>query len=191
MYHNGLGHGEGTKLKTYKQTPRIQPGAHDPRTTHRRTPQLARLVSSRKNASTAFYPCLTVQLLDRLVKIFKSGIRAVFQVPSTTPSSPLLCRLDLLTLTQIYKQKLLFFVHRCLGTEMISNLFSTFFDLVNGRATRGQASRLSGFVSRFCRVLPVDPLFSSLVVCTGTACRLMSAPSQFLLHLRKQLQTIS
>ena len=93
-------------------------------------------------ASTAFYPCLTVQLLDRLVKIFKSGIRAVFQVPSTTPSSPLLCRLDLLTLTQIYKQKLLFFVHRCLGTEMISSLFSTFFDLVNGRATRGQASRL-------------------------------------------------
>ena len=93
-------------------------------------------------ASTAFYPCLTVQFLDRLVKIFKSGIRAVFQVPSTTPSSPLLCRLDLLTLTQIYQQTFLFFVHRCLGAEMISSLFSTFFDLVNGRATRGQASRL-------------------------------------------------
>ena len=54
----------------------------------------------------------------------------------------LLCRLDLLTLTQIYQQKLLFFVHICLGAEMISSLFGTFFDLVNGRATRGQASRL-------------------------------------------------
>ena len=47
------------------------------------------------------------------------------------------------------------------------------------------------FVSRFRRVLPVHPPISSLVVCTGTACRLMSTPSQFLLHLRKQLQTIS
>ena len=56
-------------------------------------------------ASTAFYPCLTVQLLDRLVKMFKSGIRAIFQVPSAPPppSSPLLPRLDLLTLNQIYQ----------------------------------------------------------------------------------------
>ena len=43
---------------------------------------------------------------------------------------------------KIYQQKLLLFVHRCLGAEMISSLFSTFFDLVNDRATRGQASRL-------------------------------------------------
>ena len=66
-----------------------------------------------------------------------------------------------------YIQKLLLFVHRCLGGELIISLFKTFFDLVNGRVTHGQAS---------------NPLFTSLVVCTGTACREMYAPLQFLLQ---------
>ena len=73
---------------------------------------------------------------------FKSGIRAIFQLPTSTPSSPLLLRLGFAPLANLYKSKLLVFVHRCIN-QQISILFDPFFaPVANQRSTRGQMQRL-------------------------------------------------
>ena len=93
-------------------------------------------------AYTAFFPSLSAAQLDRLVKIFKSATRAVFRLPQTTPSAPLLSRLHLSRLLQQYQLKLIVFIHRCLGSNG-SRLFDTYFYYLNpNRVTRGQISPL-------------------------------------------------
>ena len=100
-------------------------------------------------ASAAFYPSLTAQLLDRLVKISKAGVRAVFQLPRQTPTAPLISRLNISPLIHHFKLKIVVFVHRCLASNA-SMLFSPFFLLIaepgleqsTRRVTRGQVSRL-------------------------------------------------
>ena len=108
----------------------------------RRTWLLSMICGQLSYASTAFFPSLSAAQLDRLVKIFKSAIRAVFRLPQTTPSAPLLSRLHLSPLLQQYQLKLIVFIHRCLGSNG-SRLFDPYFYYLNqDRVTRGQNSRL-------------------------------------------------
>jgi len=98
-------------------------------------------------ASNCFIPSLTQGLLDRLRKISKSGIRAILQVPRRTPTLPLLSRLHLSSIDQIFRQKILRFVFRSIH-GLSSSLFQDYFTLLSTQTadarpvTRGQESRL-------------------------------------------------
>ena len=76
--------------------------------------------------SNCFFPSLTQHLRNRLLKSSKSGIRAIFQVPRRTSTHPLIARISLSPLSDIFVHKLLQFVFRCL-LHLSSPLFNTFF----------------------------------------------------------------
>ena len=101
-------------------------------------------------ASNCFSPALTSQLLQQLLKVSKSGLRAIFQLPPRTPTGPLMARLSLSSILSLYKRKWLIFVFRCVNS-LASDLFQHFYILMSDAApqtadappvTRGQASRL-------------------------------------------------
>jgi len=106
---------------------------------------LAIIQSSILYASNCFFPSLNSTLFDRLEKLSKAGLRAVFRVRPRTPSLPLLERLKVRGLTQLCREKLLVFVFRCLH-KLASNLFDDFFSPLactdSLRISRGQVSRL-------------------------------------------------
>eukprot|EP00117_Sycon_ciliatum_P002428 scpid28848/ scgid4607/ len=65
-------------------------------------------------ASNCFFPALSKLLLHRLLRIAKSGIRAIFQLPRRTPTALLFVILSMPQLNQLYVQCLLLYVFRCL-----------------------------------------------------------------------------
>ena len=98
----------------------------------------------------AFLPGSSAQLLVRLDRMRKAGIRAVFRQPQRTPTAPLLSRLNLLALPVYFNNKILIFVHRVVNNSA-SSLFNEYFKLIDtaiadgpgtNRITRGQASKL-------------------------------------------------
>ena len=100
--------------------------------------------------SNAFFPGLSAQLLERLDRMRKAGIRAVFRQPQRTPTAPLLSRLNLLALPVYFNNKILIFVHRVVNNSA-SSLFNEYYELIDtaiahgpgtNRITRGQASKL-------------------------------------------------
>ena len=103
--------------------------------------------------SNAFFPGLSAQLLERLDRMRKAGIRAVFRQPQRTPTAPLLSRLNLLALPVYFNNKILtrsIFVHRVVNNSA-SSLFNEYFKLIDtaiahgpgtNRITRGQESKL-------------------------------------------------
>ena len=108
----------------------------------RRTWLLSMICGQLSYASTAFFFSLSAAQLDRLVNIFKLAIRAVFRLPQTTPSAPLLSRLHISPSLQQYQLKLIVSIHRCLGSNG-SRLFDNYFYyLSQDPVTRGQNSRL-------------------------------------------------
>ena len=97
-------------------------------------------------ASNCFFPALSKLLLHRLLRIAKSGIRAIFQLPRRTPTAPLFARLSMPQLHQLYVQRLLLFVFRCLHGRA-SSLFQSYYSLIatdvdRSCVTRGQVSQL-------------------------------------------------
>ena len=112
----------------------------------RRSWYIAMIVSHLTYASNAFFPSLNQQLLERLIKISKRGLRAIFQSPPWTHTEPLLRRLNLPPLSHLLKKKIVIFVHRCLSSNT-SPLFASYFTPLdfaipgNVRQTRGQVSR--------------------------------------------------
>ena len=98
-------------------------------------------------ASNAFYPGMLHSHLNKLIRLSKSGIRAVFRVPSRVPSGPLFRRLQLPQLETVYREKVATFVFRCMNS-LTSPLFNDSFQLMSNvasgtdRVTRGQESRL-------------------------------------------------
>lgn len=112
----------------------------------RRSWYVAMILSHLTYASNAFFPALSQQRLDRLVKISKAGLRAIFHLPPHTPTAPLLSRLKLQPFLNLLKQKIVIFVHRCLASST-SSLFANYFHRLDavlpvaGRQTRGQVSR--------------------------------------------------
>ena len=100
-------------------------------------------------ASNCFFPALSRSLLNCLVKLHKSGIRAVFQAPRRTATAPLLAKLSIPSLHQVLLQKLLVFVFRSIHGSA-SSLFQDYFvllaqpqiPLADRIVTRGQLHNL-------------------------------------------------
>ena len=97
-------------------------------------------------ASNCFCPALSKLLLHRLTRIVKSGIRAIFQLHRTTPIALLFVRLSLPQLHQLFVQRLLLFVFRCLHGRA-SSLFTSYYSLIatdvdRSCVMRGQFSQL-------------------------------------------------
>ena len=95
-------------------------------------------------ASNSFSPSLSKTLLSRVEKMAKSGIRAVFRVKRHTATAPIRHRLNVKPIAQLYREKALLFVFRCLE-GLSSPLFSTFFTIftnIEHRTSRGQVTRL-------------------------------------------------
>ena len=99
--------------------------------------------------SNSFFPCLTKQLVTRLLKVSKSGVRAVFQLHGAVPTGPLRTRLSLYSVKHLFIYKVLQFVFRCLSSSA-STLFLPYFKLISVDPvvhgdrpfTRGQATQL-------------------------------------------------
>ena len=96
-------------------------------------------------ACNSFSPSLSKTLLSRVEKKAKSGIRVVFRVKRHTATAPLRHRLNVKPIAQLYREKSLLFVFRCLE-GLSSPLFSTFFAIfannIEHRTSRGQVTRL-------------------------------------------------
>ena len=111
----------------------------------RKTWYISMILSPLMYASNSFSPSLSKTLLSRVEKMAKSGIRAVFRATRHTATAPLRHRLNVKPITQLYREKTLLFVFRCLE-DLSSPLFSTYFTVFvnnNERCTsRGQLTRL-------------------------------------------------
>ena len=111
----------------------------------RKTWYISMILSPLMYASNSFSPSLSKTLLSRVEKMAKSGIRAVFRATRHTATAPLRHRLNVKPITQLYREKTLLFVFRCLE-DLSSPLFSTYFTVfVNNTercTSRGQLTRL-------------------------------------------------
>ena len=78
-------------------------------------------------------------------KLAKSGIRAVFRVKRHTVTAPFRHHLNVKPIAQLYREKALLFVFRCLE-GLSSPLFSTFFTIfannIEHCTSHGQVTRL-------------------------------------------------
>lgn len=114
----------------------------------RRTWYVSMVLSQLSYGSNCFTSSLTVQLLDRIHKMSKSGIRATLQQREFLPTGPMLDMLGISSLPQLLLQKLLVLVYRCLHS-LASNLLQQLFsrtapdqpDEAN-RVTRGHVTSL-------------------------------------------------
>ena len=92
----------------------------------RKTWYISMILSPLMFASNSFSPSLSQTLLSRVEKVAKSGIWAIFRVKRHTASAPLRHRLNVKPIAQLYREKSLLFVFRCLE-GLSSPLFSTSF----------------------------------------------------------------
>ena len=113
----------------------------------RRTWYLAMVQAKLCYGSNAFFPALTAEGLGRLGKMAKAGVRAVFGLRNPVRTRPLLDRLNVKPLDEIFCNKVLVFVYRCVNS-LASPLFAHYYSLVSRqsdatrRVTRGQESQL-------------------------------------------------
>ena len=91
--------------------------------------------------SNAYFPSITVGVLDRLIRLSKSAIRDYYGLSRWTPTSPTFLALGVRPLASAMTNKIVQFVHRCL-IGRYSNLFSQYFVPVSSRATRGSSEQL-------------------------------------------------
>ena len=95
-------------------------------------------------ASSCFYPALTKELREQVIRMNKAGIRSIFRVNQLTPTAPLLNRLSLPSLHQVFLQRLLIVISRSLH-GMTSTLFEPLFTVLapgEGTISRGQTNLL-------------------------------------------------
>ena len=95
-------------------------------------------------ASSCFYPALTKELREQVIRMSKAGIRSIFRVNQRTPTAPLLNRLSLPSLHQVFLQRLLIVIFRSLH-GMTSTLLEPLFTVLapgEGTITRGQTNLL-------------------------------------------------
>ena len=94
-------------------------------------------------AASAYLPFLTAYQSRRLNGLFKRAVRTVCRVPPGTPTSNILTRMNIQTLTTYANMHLLVFIWRCLhDSSNISMLFASFFSRSNSTQTRGGHSNL-------------------------------------------------
>ena len=91
--------------------------------------------------SNAYFPSITVGVLDRLIRLSKSAVRGFYGLSRWTPTSPTFLALGVRPLASAMTNQIVQFVHRCL-IGRCSNLFSKYFVPVSSRATRGSSEQL-------------------------------------------------
>ena len=91
--------------------------------------------------SNAYFPSITVGVLDRLIRLSKSAIGGFYDLSRWTPTSPTFLASGVCPLASAMTNKIVQFVHRCL-IGRCSNLFSQYFIPVSSRATRGSSEQL-------------------------------------------------
>ena len=95
-------------------------------------------------ASSCFYPALTKELRVQVIRMSKAGIRSICRVNQRTPTAPLLNRLSLPSLHQVFLQRLLIVISRSLH-GMTSTLLEPLFTVLapgEGTITRGRINLL-------------------------------------------------
>ena len=110
-------------------------------------------------ASNAFVPSISMSELDRLEKLHKYCVRTVFRVHPPTSSKPLLDKLELRPLPDVFRRKIAMFVFRCL-TGLASDMFEGMFQNISSTSdTRRMPTR--GHTGRLLRVPAVHGLLGS------------------------------
>ena len=130
-----------------------------PSITARRLWYIAIIQSRITYASNSFFPCLTKQLVTRLLKVSKSGVRAIFQLHGAVPTGPQRTRLSLYFVEHLFIYKVLQFVFRCLSSSA-STLFLPYFKLISAdlcRPRRARGSSLHKGSSRSASPYPLSP----------------------------------
>ena len=77
--------------------------------------------------SKAFYSSLSTSSKEKLIRLSKREVRAIFRAPPWTPSLPLYQQLQIRRLPQRMDYKLLVFTYRCthsLTSTLLTNAFS-------------------------------------------------------------------
>ena len=126
--------------------------------------------------SNAFYSSLSTSSKEKLIRLSKRGVRAIFRAPPWTPSLPLYQQLQICRLPQRMDYKLLVFTYRSthsLTSTLLTNEFSVL-GQSNARTrsiTRGQS--LSLFPCPTSVTALVQSLLSLLAHFCGTLCRLL------------------
>ena len=115
--------------------------------------------------SNAFYSSLSTASKERLIRLSKRGVWAIFRAPPWTPSLPLYQQLQICRLPQRMDYKLLVFTYRCthsLTSTLLTNEFAVL-GQSNARTqsiTRGQ-SFISLSLPNVChRSGTISPLFT-------------------------------
>ena len=115
--------------------------------------------------SNAFYSSLSTSSKEKLIRLSKRGVRAIFRAPQWTPSLPLYQQLQICRLSERMDYKLLVFTYRCthsLTSTLLTNEFSVL-GQSNARTrsiTRGQ-SFISLSLPNVChRSGTISPLFT-------------------------------
>ena len=115
--------------------------------------------------SNAFYSSLSTSSKEKLIRLSKRSVRAIFRAPPWTPSLPLYQQLQICRLPQRMDYKLLVFTYRCthsLTSTLLTNEFSVL-GQSNARTrsiTRGQ-SVISLSLPNVChRSGTISPLFT-------------------------------
>ena len=126
---------------------------------------LAIIAADIEYGSNAFYSSLSTSSKEKLIRLSKRGVRAIFRAPPWTPSLPLYQQLQICRLPQRMDYKLLVFTYRCthsLTSTLLTNEFSVL-GQSNARTrsiTRGQ-SFISLSLPNVChRSGTISPLFT-------------------------------
>ena len=126
---------------------------------------LVRSMHMKEYGSNAFYSSLSTSSKEKLIRLSKRGVRAIFRAPPWTPSLPVYQQLQICRLPQRMDYKLLVFTYRCthsLTSTLLTNEFSVL-GQSNARTrsiTRGQ-SFISLSLPNIChRSGTISPLFT-------------------------------
>ena len=93
--------------------------------------------------SNAFYSSLSTSSKEKLIRLFKRGVRAIFRAPPWTPSLPLYQQLQICCLPQRMDYKLLVFTYRCTHTGSLTSTL-----LTNEFSVLGQSNACTRSVTR-------------------------------------------
>ena len=147
----------------------------------RRLYYLAVLQGDMEYASSAFFPSLSAADKDRLERLSKRAIRAVYSVPPWTHTHPLFHEINITPLLPHLDMKLLSYVYRCTHLSA-SPLLCSQFSLRSAsdhtaRVTRGQSSLALAVPSAHTSSGSRTPVFTGTLKWNTLPLDLRTAPS--------------
>ena len=137
---------------------------------------LAIIAADIEYGSNAFYSSLSTSSKEKLIRLSKRGVRAIFRAPPWTPSLPLYQQLQICRLPQRMDYKLLVFTYRCthsLTSTLLTNEFSVLGQSNARTRSITRVNLLSLFPCPTSVTALVQSLLSLLAHFCGTLCRLL------------------